>query len=252
MSDWDIRGQDIDQQYATYCTRAFSDQKIWNLSAASTILESQIGCALYLTHVSTTTAYAEFIRAWAMEAAMAANRPQRRHGKRKVPLTRAADHIVRQAGYDGVLIAMFGFGCVPTPFERSKQFQVDREAYTRVRDAVGTEAVNLIAAFRHALMFMHGYVRDYAYEAKLKTAQIEAQAIMSCEGGSNFRVLASLGNYLAPKLPNDYDGEREYETSLPQLTNDRDFYDERYAARMRSEALPAQPPPDRTDETNGD
>jgi hypothetical protein len=236
VNDWNIRGQDIDQQYATYCTRAFDDRRIWNLSMASTVLESQIACALYLTHVSTTTAFAEKIREWAHCAALAENRPKRRrNGKRATPLARIPDAAVKQAGFDGVLLALFGAIDVVPLRERARQFQVDREAYARVRDAVGTDAVNRIANFRHALAYMHGYVRDRDYDEKLETANVTAgDSFLMREEQENKKGLA-LGCYLTSARDPDVIST-EQETLADDATSHRGFYDERYEARMRAES----------------
>lgn len=235
MSDWDIRGQDIDQQYAPFCVRAFSAQKIWNLSAAS-ILESKISCALYLTYVSTTTVFAEVIRDWAYMAAVAANSPKhRRGGHRATRLARIPEAAIKQAGYDGALLALFGAVAVTPLRERARQFQIDREAYQRVRDAVGTDAVNRIAIFRHALAFMHGYVRDRTYEQKLKTANIVEHDTFLIEEDVTEKKRLHWGCYLTPSR--DSDSPASEQTSLAdEAMSHRGLYDERYEARMRAES----------------
>jgi len=248
--DYDIRGVDLDQRYARFCTRPLSDQEIWNLSKANIVCPSpnDIGAKMYLTSRSTTTKCAVEIRNWAValgvEIARSMYRPK--GGTRRVVYSRIEDpKVIRQAALDGAAIAMFGIRDIPTLWERRKQFGVDERAYRKIRDFVGGAAVNLIANFRFALEWAWGYSQSREFDAlfdALSDGKFEPDVnLVSGEEDSQtfLRLKRSEGNYRAPMLASDYSGD-SFPAEPPQLVNDRGFYDERYEARMRAEALEAE------------
>lgn len=248
-SDYDVRGTDLDQRYARWCLRPLTDQEIWNLGKASIVCPSPHGIAakMFLTSRSTTVEWAEEIRDWAAalgnEIAKAMYLPK--GGKRRVIYSRIeSESVRRQAALDGVAIALFGVHATPTLWERRTRFGVDERAYRKIRDFVGGAAVNLIANFRFALEWAWGYSTsrefDRLFEA-LGCGEFTAWDSLDLQEGEEFsfaRLKRSEGNYLTPMLPTNVGNEEPI--NLPILVNDRGFYDDRYEARMRAEALEAE------------
>lgn len=205
MGDWNVKGQDIDQRMAKYGRTRLTDEESWNLSKAFLVYPG-IGCPLYLAHVSGVSHFSETIIEWAVAAAASAMSPRYKGkwGRRLAVPARIKDPIARkQAGLDGVWLAIYGLrlGSLPSLRERAAQFQIDREAYGRIRDAVQSDAINKIHGFRYALEWAFGYVRDRGYDDALKTANQNERDSLKWEVEETDFPKFSSGCTLTPPAP---------------------------------------------------
>lgn len=244
MNDYDIRGRDIDQQYASYGSVYMNDQQEWNLAKACIVCPSpdNVGCAMFLTSRSEVAIFSEQLRDWAVllgEAiAISMFKPPGRK-RRRVYSEIDDPKIIRQAALDGLIIALFGHRYAKTLYDRRVQFGVNEFSYRKIRDFVGGCAVNHIANFRFALEWAWGYSTSYEFDrlwrALSRGEYGPSDSFSVGEEGYNWKVprpRASEGNYLTPQLDPSHDNEYV----APALMNDRQGYDERYAARMRAES----------------
>lgn len=162
MSDYDIRGSDLRQYYASFTRRALPDGAIWRLSLASSCLpQEHPGYMAWLTLVSGTDRFCVELQDWAvgLGATVAAMKPKR--GQRAVTFVPSYRHEWgRQASLDGLYMALWGDESVPAILARADAFGCDRDAYKRVRDFVAGAILLGIWQYEDALRWAHRVARE--------------------------------------------------------------------------------------------
>ena len=138
-NDFDIKGKDTRQAFASFGRKALPDNLHSVLALATyNMPENHIGGAMWLTTVSGCTVYADKIKQWSNEFAHAiANvTPIRKKFANKVPLIPSYNATWGDwAALDGIVLAT-GFGERVPLLARSKQLNCQRDSYKKVRNFV--------------------------------------------------------------------------------------------------------------------
>lgn len=246
MSDWTVRGQDLDQRFAKFGRTHLTDGEVWALSLASIVCpESELAYKLYLTSRAGVVYWAEDIRAWSADAAesLLEVRRQTANGKTRAFIETDSVAWVRRAGIDGAAIAMFG-DVVPSLGERSREFGIARQTYAKVREFVAGTISQHIDEYRHALAWACGYTPNRAYDAHiggLKIPEFSVDDISLPQGGVLFDRRMAPGCYIKPKLGPECDAEDGIFHFDPPGVRDRGFWDDRQADKIRVEGCEPRP-----------
>jgi hypothetical protein len=175
--DWDLRGIDLETRYAKFSREPLPDEDVWALAMAKLVLPaSSVGDKLFLTHVSDCQCYRAELSEWALMVArgIAKARYKRPGGQRRREYCEAyREDWGTQAALDGLSLALYG-NC-PEITGRAEFFGVHKETYRKIRDFVGGLAVDLMAEFRYALEWAHGWRRDRVFDARAES--------LKCRGG---------------------------------------------------------------------
>lgn len=157
VGDYDIRSQDLQQYYASFCRRALPEGALWRLALASSCLpEGHPGYMAWLTMVSGTERFGPQLHDWALGlgATIAHMKPKLR--------TRARTYVAsydhswgRQAAADGLNIALYGRKSVPSIREQAEALECDREAYGRIRNFVAGAILLAVEQYEDALKWAH-------------------------------------------------------------------------------------------------
>ena len=247
MSDWTVRGQDLDQRFAKFGRTHLTDGEVWALSLASIVCpDSDLAYKLYLTSRAGVIYWAEDIRGWSADAAesLLDVRRQTTNGKTRAFIETDSVAWVRRAGIDGAAIALFG-EIVPSLGERAREFGVSRPTYAKVREFVAGVVSQHIDEFRHALAWACGYVPNRAYDARvdgLKITDFDLDAI-SIVGAGHSGVSVPSGCYIKPRLSSssgDVDDDAPNEYQNPGF-RDRGFWSDREAHKIRVEGCEPRP-----------
>lgn len=151
--DWDLRGESIEDYYARFGERRMPDLGIWHLSAASAKLPaSHIGFQAWITMVSGVPNYRPELQRWAVALADHIGVVRVRRSRRLEPFAHSYRRDWgRQAGIDGLCIALFGRDDVPGGYRRAEQLDCDKRAFQRVRNFVTGATVLAMNEFREEL-----------------------------------------------------------------------------------------------------
>lgn len=140
---YDVRGRDIRQLYAGFCRITLSDEAIWSLSLASSVLpENHIGFELWITEVAGVTCHDKKISAWCKSLGRAVAELAPLLGKRRRVLVESyRPEWGDVAAMDGLQYAMLGKDSVKGIEARAAELNCRPQAYTRIRNLVAGSVV---------------------------------------------------------------------------------------------------------------
>lgn len=162
VGDYDIKGRDLRQYYASFTRRALPDGAIWRLALASTCLASgHPGYMAWMTVTSGTERFCPELQRWAvgLGATVARMKPRLHKNAREfVPSYR--HEWGRVAALDGLGVALFGQDSVPAASARAAEHDCDRDAYRRIRSFVAGAIVLAMQQYEDSLRWAHRIARD--------------------------------------------------------------------------------------------
>ena len=150
---YDVRGRDIRQLYAGFCRITLSDEAIWSLSLASSVLpENHIGFELWITEVAGVTCHDHKITAWCKGLAQAISQLSPLLGKRRRVLVESyRPEWGDKAALDGLQYALMGKDSVKGVRARADELGCGWEAYTRIRNLVAGSVILQMQQFEAEL-----------------------------------------------------------------------------------------------------
>lgn len=148
MGDWNVRGQDLQQYFAGFGRRLMPDRAIWTLSlAASTLPDHHIGCEAWLTCVSGIDTHCVTLQRWVAGLSLHFIRGRGRPA-------RAKHGWHQRAALDGLIAAIFGHTSLrATTTERAQQFEMNPNAYVRMRRLIQGLVELQMSQFEQALIW---------------------------------------------------------------------------------------------------
>lgn len=152
--DWDLRGNEVEQDYASFGHRRLPLGLLWNLSLATASLPPRhVGYMVWLTTTAHTTAFCPSLQRWAIELAHYLGVAKVQRKRRLEPLARGYTKAWgRRAALDGLIIGLFDRDHAPGSHLRGLQYQCDKDAFRRIRDFIAGAVVQASNQFRSALM----------------------------------------------------------------------------------------------------
>jgi len=168
--DWDLRGRDLDTQFARFGLRALNDHEICALSIASMVTPSgSPGAAAYLTYVAQVPGYLDELRAWGgmVASGVASAAYKGRYGKRRRAYVEGyQESWGRIAVSDAMAMVFIGRGACPGLNERAALLGIGVQGFQRIRDFVAGALMVTIDEYRMALSWAYGMRRDSVLQAR--------------------------------------------------------------------------------------
>lgn len=163
QGDYQLKGRDLRQLYASFCRRPLGDQAIWCLSlASSTLPEHHIGYQAWITDTADTDCHLAELSAWCKSLAATAATLKPLLGlrrRRRLMVENYRRDWGDQAALDGLVLALRGKGSVPTAEARAESFGVHRDPYKRIRGMVAGCVILQMSQFESALKWAVGVQR---------------------------------------------------------------------------------------------
>lgn len=245
--DWDVRGSDVDQQFARFGRAALGDGEIWALSLATLVMPAgSPGCAGYLYRVAGAEGCWPEILCWGLNLgrAIGGARYRAKGGRNRRAYVESYDEPRwgLLAVSDGLRIATLGPREVPAIGTRANMIGCGPQAYGRVRDFVGGALAMCIAEYRCALEWALGMRRDRVFDGRLEVATAEKCHDLKSQGnlgvgeGADFRPLPA-GCFRAEPCSTD-EAARCPETISPGVSPCRWWRDQPKACQITIKTPP--------------
>lgn len=168
LGDYDVRGRDIDQLFASFGRRTLGDREIWALSLASMVTPDACpGYEAYLTVVAGVDLFTPELERWGMDVARGfASAGYKGKGRkyRRTYVEGYKDEWGRYAVRDAVEWFVTG-KCVGGK-ARGHELSVGENQYRKIRDLVRGCFDIAFAEYKLALVWALGKRRDSVFESR--------------------------------------------------------------------------------------
>lgn len=231
----------VDKRFARFGVHPLSDEEIGALATACMVMpDGSPGAEGYLAKVAGVKSFDARLTLWGRVVAVgiASARYKAPDGQRFRDYVEGYDEAWGQhAVADGLALAIEGRA--PGISDRCKQLRIGKQGYQRIRDFVGGAMVSAISEYRTALEWALGYRRDRVFEGRWEGITganwDKARPHVTLGHTESVYPLLAPGCERTVPLKDQADSFAEQPETLYHGLRPTDWWDEAYAARMRSE-----------------